>query len=98
MIDAQIGRLVEHLRGQGVLDDTLVVMTTDHGEIMGQHGLWQKYHAYEEALRVPLIVRAPWVIEPGIRTEAAASLIDLLPTIFAVCGVEPPADARGVDL
>ncbi len=98
MIDTQIGRLVEHLRGQGVLDDTLVVMTTDHGEMMGQHGLWQKYHAYEEALRVPLIVRAPWVIEPGIRTEAAASLIDLLPTIFAVCGVEPPADARGVNL
>ncbi|HZQ90935.1 MAG TPA: sulfatase-like hydrolase/transferase [Terriglobales bacterium] len=98
MIDAQIGRLVERLRSEGILDETLVVMTADHGELMGSHGLWMKYQAYEESLRVPLIIRAPWLFKPGLRTRTPSSLIDIAPTVLAACGVASPAAVQGVDL
>jgi arylsulfatase A-like enzyme len=98
MVDAQIGRLLERMEQEKLLDQTLVILTTDHGEMLGQHGLWQKYHAYEEALRVPLIMRAPWLIRPGVRSRAAASLIDVAPTVFAACGLPADPAAQGMDL
>lgn len=98
MVDAQIGRLIARLAREGVLDDTLVVVTADHGEMLGQHGLWHKYHAYEEALRVPLIVRAPWLVPAGVRSDAAASLIDVLPTVLSACDVPIPPHVQGRDL
>ena len=98
MVDAQIGRVIKRFEDERLLDSTFVIMTTDHGEMMGQHGLWQKYHAYEEALRVPLIMRAPWLIGRGVRSDAAASLIDIAPTVFAALGVRAPSTLQGVDL
>jgi len=100
MVDAQIGRVVKRFADEKLLDNTLVIMTTDHGEMLGQHGLWQKYHAYEEALRVPMIMRAPWLIKAGVRSEAAASLIDVAPTVFSALGIRGGAGAamEGVDL
>lgn len=98
LVDAQIGRLVARLRQEGTLDQTLVIMSADHGEMLGQHGLWHKYHAYEEALRIPLIMRAPWLIAPGQRSQAGASLIDIVPTVFSALGLPAPVQGEGVDL
>ena len=99
MVDAQVGRLLASLEEEGALDDTLVIFTSDHGEMLGQHGLWHKMQAYEEALRVPLVMRPPGGIsDGGIRSQAGASLIDITATILSVVGIEPPADTVGVDL
>ncbi len=97
LIDDQIGRLLNHLEQQGQLDNTLVIYASDHGEMLGQHGLWHKMHAYEESLRVPLIFSAPW-IKPGTRCSQAASLIDLPSTILSQAGLTPPAQYQGQDL
>jgi choline-sulfatase len=96
-IDHQVGRLIACLEEEKVKEDTLVIYTSDHGEMLGQHGLWHKMQAYEEALRVPLIISAPW-IESKRRSSAMASLIDLAPTILSTAGINPPAHYEGADL
>jgi arylsulfatase A-like enzyme len=98
LIDDQVGLLLAALENEGVLDDTLVIFASDHGEMLGSHGLWHKMMPYEEALRVPLVMRLPGTIQPGIRSGAVASLIDLAPTILSVCSAAIPADYVGRDL
>lgn len=98
LIDDQVGRLMGCLQGQGILDETLVIFCSDHGEMLGQHGLWHKMQAYEEALRVPLVMRPPGGIRNGIRSQAGASLLDLMPTILSVAGCRTPDTVEGIDL
>jgi len=66
--------------------------------LLGSHGLWQKMHSYEEALRVPMLMRYPPKIRPGIRSQAAVSLIDIIPTILSLVGGDIPKDMLGRDL
>ncbi len=96
-IDHQVGRLRACLEEEGILDETLVIYCSDHGEMLGQHGLWHKMQAYEESLRVPLVMRAPW-IESKRRSSAPASLIDLAPTILSAAGIVSPSNYEGNDL
>lgn len=98
LVDDQIGMLLAALEADGVLDDTLVIFASDHGEMLGSHGLWHKMMPYEEAVRVPLAMRLPGVIQPGLRSTAVTSLIDIAPTILAVCGADIPAEYVGRDL
>ena len=98
MMDNLVGRLLAELEGEGILDETLVIFISDHGELLGSHGLWQKMHSYEEALRVPMLMRYPVAINPGIRSQAAVSLIDITPTILSLVGEEIPEDMLGKDL
>lgn len=98
LIDDQVGRLIKALEDENILDDTLVIYLSDHGEQLGSQGLWQKMMPYEEGLRVPLIFRLPGVIEPGLRSQATVSLIDIVPTILSIVGEDVPADMQGVDL
>lgn len=96
-IDHQIGRLIQKLEDQGVLDETLIIYTSDHGEMLGQHGLWHKMQAYEESLRVPLLFSAPWIAQQK-NSSASASLLDIAPTIMGQAGFEIPASYEGRDL
>ena len=80
-LDHQIGRLLN-----AVPDDTVVIYTSDHGEMAGQHGIWQKQCFYEPAVRIPLLLRHP-AIARG-RTDAHVSLVDLLPTLRDIAGLE----------
>lgn len=96
-IDAQVGRLVACLREEQVYDDTVVIYCSDHGEMLGQHGLWHKMQAYEEALRVPLLLSAPW-LRAGTRNDASVSLIDIPSTILGLAGVDAPESYEGFDL
>jgi arylsulfatase A-like enzyme len=98
LIDDQIGLLLGALEAEGVLDETLVIFASDHGEMLGSHGLWHKMMPYEEAVRVPLAMRLPGTIRAGIRSEAVTSLIDIAPTMLSVCGVDAPPDYVGRDL
>jgi choline-sulfatase len=96
-IDHQVGRLLAALDEQGVLEKTVVVFASDHGEMLGQHGLWHKMQAYEESLRVPLIFSAPW-LKTGMRTDALTSLLDIPATLLGLAGVDVPAVYEGEDL
>lgn len=89
LIDAQVGRILDHLRAAGELDRTIVVFTSDHGDMMGSHCLNEKGHYlhYEETLRVPLIVRHPG-LRGGQRIAPFVSLIDLLPTLAELAGID----------
>jgi arylsulfatase A-like enzyme len=90
-IDHLFGRFVARLEEEGLRDDTLLVMLSDHGEMMGQHGLWQKFCPYEEALRVPWAMRWPGMIEPGTRCDADVSHVDVAATLLDAGGVDVEA-------
>ncbi len=82
--DSLVGRLIDALRTTGRLDNTLVVVTSDHGEGLGDHGEeTHGYFAYESTLRVPLVIRGPGV-QAGARLDGVARMVDLLPTVLAL--------------
>lgn len=81
-LDHQIGRLLE-----AVPEDTVVIYTSDHGEMAGHHGVWQKQCFYEPAVRVPLLLRHP-ELQPR-RSSDHVSLVDLLPTLRDIAGLAP---------
>jgi choline-sulfatase len=100
-VDERIGEVLAALRDSGLERDTIVVLTADHGEMLGERGLWYKMAFFEASARVPLIVRAPGRLAPG-RVGEPVSLLDLAPTLLALCGQggagEPWADTDGVSL
>lgn len=95
--DDMLGMLVDELQYQGVLDDTIVVLTSDHGESLGEHGLWEHNHMYQDNLRIPLILRWPRGLLAGTRVSAAVDSIDLMPTLVELLGLEALPGADGLD-
>jgi arylsulfatase A-like enzyme len=97
MIDGQIGRLLRHLEGKGVLENTLVIFTADHGETAGSHGgLFDKgFHHFEEIQRIPFLVRFPDGYRAGDVVKEFISLTDLYPTILDAAGAK--VDAEDID-
>ncbi len=97
-IDDKVGRLLAELDRLGLSGNTVVVFTSDHGEMLGEHGQWSKRLMLEWSSRVPLIVRAPGKIAGGSRVPAPVSLLDLFPTLAELAGaqVETPLDGRSV--
>ncbi|MGP1394183.1 MAG: sulfatase-like hydrolase/transferase [Inquilinaceae bacterium] len=98
LIDDQLGRLLAELEAQGVMDDTIVLFMSDHGENLGAHGLWHKMVAYEESIRVPLILRLPGSAGGGRRLDAPVSQIDIAPTLASLCDLPRHPDWTGLDL
>lgn len=95
--DAQVGRLLDWLRRERLLDRTLVVVTADHGESLGEHGeSTHGYFVYESSMRVPLLVRTPWG-DRG-RVAAPASGADLFPTVLDLVGLSPEPGIDGRSL
>lgn len=97
-VDRQIGRFIDKLREKQVLDDTILVFTSDHGESLGEHG--EATHAlfiYESTIRVPLIVRYPHALPAGKVYSGAVGGVDVMPTILGLAGLKPN-DTQGVDL
>jgi arylsulfatase len=99
LIDEQVGRLIEALRHTKQLDSTIVIFTSDHGEMLGDHGLYMKGpYFYDPAIRVPLIVSMPGTIQQGRRSEALVELVDLAPTLLEAIGHERSAAMQGRSL
>jgi choline-sulfatase len=84
-IDGHLGRLMGALRSVGLAEDTIVVLTSDHGEMLGERGLWYKMSFFEDACRVPLVVANPDRFTPR-RVASSVSLVDLFPTLIDVSG------------
>ncbi len=96
--DAHVGRLIQGLQDRGILDQTAVVFTSDHGEGLGDHAhMGHGWNLYDELVTVPMIVRAPG-LPAGQRLQGAAQLEDLMPTILSLAGLPHPADLDGFDL
>jgi arylsulfatase A-like enzyme len=97
-LDRSVGALVSTLRRRGVLDRTVILYTSDNGFLWGEHRLGGKAWPYEESIRVPLVVRAPWVPPPGRVDRRLALNIDLASTIAELAGVRPglPQDGRSL--
>ena len=98
-MDRSIGTIVEALRSEGVAENTIIVFVGDNGYFLGEHGLADKWYAYEESLRVPLLVydpRAPQK-DRGKRNDDWVLNVDLAPTFCAWAGVEIPKTMQGRD-
>lgn len=95
-VDEFLGRLFETIERFQLAEDTLIILTADHGESLGERGVVGHNKFYTEQLRVPFIVRAPGVMPA--RTAEPVELIDAMPTIFARLGIEPPYPFEGRDL
>ena len=87
-LDDKIGRLLDALDELGMSQNTVVIYTSDHGESLGEHGLWRKMNFYEQSARVPLQISWPGVIGPGQRFDGAVSLVDVAATILDVASVD----------
>jgi arylsulfatase A-like enzyme len=98
MMDHYIGRILDKLDELGLADNTIVVFTTDHGHLFGQHGLHDKggFH-YEDLLRLPFIVRYPNKVPSGKTCNSMQSLVDLSPTFLSFAGLPASPTMTGVD-
>lgn len=97
-VDNAVGRLMDVLEYLGLRDRTVVIYSSDHGEMATSHGLWQKTVFFEDSVRVPLIVSWPGEWAGGIRCGGLVGLVDILPTVCDLCGAEVPDDAEGVSI
>jgi len=97
-LDDGIARILEALEDAGLLEHTLLVVTSDHGEEFAEHGgVLHGRTQYEEVMRIPLLLRGPG-LPRGVRVSETASLIDVLPTVLGQLGVETPEGLDGLDL
>jgi arylsulfatase A-like enzyme len=97
-LDDEIGRTIEKLESLGIDDNTIVVYTSDHGEMLGSHGNMGKNHPWEESINVPFFIRWPDGI-PGNRvTDEILSTVDIAPTLLGLAGVPIPESMQGNDL
>ncbi len=87
--DAHIGVVVDAMREAGVLDNTIVVVTSDHGESLGEAGFWEHNWMLQSNLRIPLIMRFPAALPAGQRVTARADSIDMMPTLLDIMGLQP---------
>jgi arylsulfatase A-like enzyme len=98
LIDDQIGRVLDNLERTGQRENTVVIFTSDHGEMLGDHGIYLKGpYFYESAIRVPLIIDGPG-LRDGQTSDALVELVDLTPTIFDFVGVHKPNELHGRSL
>ena len=95
-VDDNFGRLMQALRSSGLAEDTIVIVVSDHGEMLGERGLWYKMSFFEGACRVPLVIASPGRIAPG-RVGASVSLLDVLPTLVDLSGGDARASAPSID-
>ncbi len=98
VVDQAIGRILEGLHESGMADDTVVILTSDHGDLVGAHGgMFQKwYNAFDESIRVPLIVSGPGVATPPGGFTLPTSHVDLVPTLMGLAGIDVDAAAAAV--
>jgi len=97
LIDDCVGRIFDCLEREGILDDTIIVFTSDHGDYMGEHGLHGKNQLFETAYRVPMLVRWPRRIAAGTVVDNVVSTVDFQPTILSLMDVPPSGREQGRD-
>jgi uncharacterized sulfatase len=97
-VDAQFGKVIDALHKNGLDENTIVVVWSDHGWCLGEHGQWQKQLLFEESARVVCMVRWPGAKGNGQSCFRPVELLDLYPTLADLCGMTPPSNLEGVSL
>ena len=97
-LDENIGLLLKKLDALGLVEDTIVVFTSDHGDMLGSRGLEYKGLPFEESCAIPFVMRYPRKLKGGEERETLMSNVDHMPTLLRMCGVEPPSSVQGRDL
>ena len=99
LIDDQVGRILQSLEETGQREQTVILFTSDHGEMLGDHGLIQKgCRFYEGLVRVPLIASWPGHFETGLKSDALVELLDMVPTLLELAGLNVPDRMQGRSL
>ena len=99
MVDTEIGRILDALEDSGQADNTIVVLTSDHGDGRGRHSHVQKWYPYDESVKVPMIVSCPGKVAEGVvDTEHLVSGLDILCTMSDYAGLDSPPDSQGRSL
>ena len=96
-VDAQVGRLLDALEENDLMDNTIIVFWSDHGYFLGEKGLWYKRKAFERSARMPMLIAAPGLAQNGVSTNPV-ELLDLYPTLADLCGLTPPDNLEGASL
>jgi len=97
-LDRNIGQLIDWLTSNQLLDNTLIIYTSDQGFYLGEHGWFDKRFIFEESMRTPLIMRYPPIIKAGTKDNHLVQNIDMSPTFLQLAGLETPNDMQGVSL
>ena len=97
-VDDSVGRLVEYLKQEGLDNNTVVIYSADQSFFNGEHGWFDKRWIYEESITMPLIVRWPGVVKPGLRVQQMVQNIDYAPTFMEMAGLRAPASVQGRSL
>lgn len=97
-LDDMVGEIVAQLKKEGIYDNTIILFTSDHGDLLGSHGYYRKQQPYDESIRVPLLVHYSGKngIKPG-NYKAMISTEDIMPTLLGLSGVKIPGTVEGVD-
>ncbi len=99
LLDHCVGLLIKELKTQGIYEDTIILFTSDHGEMLGSHGLWQKMCMYEESTRIPLYLKFPSSYIPNNKSiDTLISAVDVLPTLCDFLKLEMPEGLSGQSL
>jgi len=96
-IDENFGRILDCLKANNLDDNTIIVLTSDHGEMMGSHGIMAKHVWYEESVGVPFCIRWPKVISPS-ETDVLLNTVDIMPTLLNLADLAVPSTVEGTDL
>jgi N-acetylglucosamine-6-sulfatase len=97
-VDESLGRVLATLEEMGELDNTVIIYSSDNGYFMGEHGYWDKRIAYENSMRIPMIIRYPKKIKPAVVIDKLALNIDLAPTILDLAGIKAPNYMQGASM
>jgi arylsulfatase A-like enzyme len=96
-LDSCMARICDTLDNAGICEDTIVVFTSDHGDMLGSHGQKNKQRPWEESINIPFILRYPRKVAKGQRRDWIVSSVDVMPTLLGLCDIPVPAKVQGVD-
>lgn len=97
-LDEQFGRLVKGLEESGLIENTILAFSSDHGDMHGSHGVFKKQWPWDESIRVPFLLQYPKAIKPGTVFRFPISGVDVMPTLLGLAGIEIPDTVEGIDL
>jgi len=97
-VDDLVGRMMKSLEDNGLAENTIVIFTSDHGDNLGSHGFFNKGRLIEEAIRIPMLYHWPKGLAPQENTTQVASIVDIMPSLLGLAGVDIPGTVQGTDL
>ena len=97
-LDWNFGRLISSIEDAGIINNTIIIFTSDHGEMFGAHGRMKKNIFYEESIRVPFLIQWRDKLSSGLKLDTLLSTVDIMPTILGLVDVEIPKEVEGTDL